>query len=204
MKKMIVFWSLIIVSILSCTPLLLILLRYINIGGVSFFDYLLSSSEQYLGLQFETLQNVYITIFTCFIGLYFTVLGIMMANLRVAFIDFFKFSFEPLSVTFAISIFFQFVEVIFLLPQIPYLVISEILMYIFIIFLFLFALESIIQMSVLQNYKKCLSLFVKKSKYGTEEKIRDFYTNFVCKCFPDESITILDDFFEELRKYEKQ
>ena len=201
MKRMVVIWSIICVSLLSCIPIVFILAKYFDIGDVSFFDYLLSSSEVYIGLPFDSVQNVYITIFTCFIGMYFTVLGIMMTNLKVAFIDFFKFSFELKSVIFSISILLQFLEIVFILPQIPYLIISEILLYIFIISLLFFALESIIQMSVLQNYKKCLTLFVKKSKHGNEKKIRDFYTNFVCKCFSDKSITVLDDFFKELRKY---
>lgn len=197
-------WMIIGISVFFCISTVFVFIQFVDIDNLSFLNYLLLSVDEYIGLSFENVQNIYITIFTCFIGIYFTVLGIMMANLNVAFTDFFKFSFETKSVVFSISVFLQFLEVVFIFPQMPYLVFDEIILYIFIAFLIIFSIESIIQMSVLQNYKKCLALFVKKSRQGNEKKIKDFYTNFVCKCFPDKSITVLDDFFEELRKYEKQ
>ena len=202
--KNFLIWMIIGISVFFCISTVFVFIQFVDIDNLSFLNYLLLSVDEYIGLSFENVQNIYITIFTCFIGIYFTVLGIMMANLKVAFTDFFKFSFEAKSVVFAISIFLQFLEVVFIFPQMPYLVFDEIILYIFIAFLIIFSIESIIQMSVLQNYKKCLALFVKKSRQGNERKIKDFYTNFVCKCFPDKSITVLDDFFEELRKYEKQ
>lgn len=166
--KNFLIWLFVGISILFCISTVFVFIQLIEIDNLSFLNYLLSSAEDYIGLSFENVQNIYITVFTCFIGIYFTVLGIMMANLKVAFTDFFKFSFEAKSVVFAISIFFQFLEVVFIFPQMPYHVFEEIVLYIFIGFLIIFSIVSIIQMSVLQNYKKCLSLFVKKSRHGTE------------------------------------
>lgn len=197
--KSFLLWILCAVSIFSCIPIILVFLKYVNIDKQSFCDYLFSMSDGFIGVSFEALQNTYITIFTCFVGIYFAILGIMMANLKVSFVDFFKFSFDIRFIVFTFSIFIQFIEVVFIFPQIPYVVILEILLYLFIIFLLVFIVLSIFKMSVLQNYKKCLNLFVKRSLKGNEKKIRDFYINFVCKCFPDKNIDILDDFFKELK-----
>ena len=182
-----------------CIPFFILIYKYFYIGE-SFSDYLFLDAGSFFGLSFETLHTVYLTMFTCFIGIYFTVLGIMMANSQIAFIDFFKFSCESDFVLFSFSIILQFMEVIFLLPLIPYVVLSEILLYIFIVCLIVFAVFSVFKMSVLQNYNRCLSLFVKKSKKGNEVKIQDFYDNFVCKCFPEKSIVILDDFYKKIKE----
>lgn len=197
-RKSILLWIIIIFSLFFIFPAIFIAVSNSDFTSQSLLFYLFEDATNYNGISFEGLQTVYLTIFTCFIGIYFTVLGIVMSNLKVAFIDFFKFSSETDFVLFSIAIFAQFCEVVFILPHFPYFVLTELLLYAFIFFLLLFIIFAIFKMSVLQNYKECLKLFVRKALHSNEDKIREFYENFVCKCFPEKSVDILDDFYREM------
>ena len=122
-------------------------------------SYLFQSADFFFGNSFESLQSVYLTVFTCFVGIYFTVLGIIMANLKVAFIDFFKFAMEIEFFLFCNSIFLNFIEIVFIFPQFEYMVLTEISIYVFIMYLIAFIFLAVMQMSVLQNYEMCLNIF---------------------------------------------
>ena len=136
-RKSILLWIIIIFSLFFIFPAIFIAVSNSDFTSQSLLFYLFEDATNYNGISFEGLQTVYLTIFTCFIGIYFTVLGIVMSNLKVAFIDFFKFSSETDFVLFSIAIFAQFCEVVFILPHFPYFVLTELLLYAFIFFLFL-------------------------------------------------------------------
>lgn len=165
-------------------------------------SYLFQSADFFFGNSFESLQSVYLTIFTCFVGIYFTVLGIIMANLKVAFIDFFKFSIEIEFFLFCNSIFLNFIEIVFIFPQFEYMVLTEISIYVFIMYLIAFIFLAVMQMSVLQNYEMCLNIFARKSKNLDEDRIRYYYNNFLLKCFPGKKNELLEDIYERLNKKE--
>ena len=53
-------------------------------------------AQEYFGVNFDTAQNIFLTLFTCFFGVYWAVLGIILANKSVSFVDFFSFTFNKL------------------------------------------------------------------------------------------------------------
>lgn len=164
--------------------------------------YLFEDAKNYVGLSFDSLQTIFVTLFTAFVGVYFTILGILLADKKVSFIDFYKFTSNKVFLCGLISFCFQFFDVVVIFSLFTYTVLTEILLYLFILYIFIFSTYAVIQMTVVQNYKKCLDKFVSYSN-KTYEELCSFYENFICKCFSDKSYEIFDDFFISVSKSEK-
>ena len=164
-------------------------------------SYLFEDAKNYVGLTFDSLQTIFVTLFTAFVGVYFTILGIFLADKKVSFIDFYKFTSNKVFLCGLISFCFQFLDVVLIFSLFTYTVLTEILLYLFILYIFIFSTYAVIQMTVIQNYKKCLDKFVSYS-YRTYQELCSFYENFICKCFPNKLYKIFDDFFVSVSKKE--
>lgn len=186
--------------LLSFIPFLYFL-KIIDNNLFSFEFYLFEDAQNYVGLTFDSLQTIFVTLFTAFVGVYFTVLGIFLADKKVSFLDFYKFSFNKVFLCGLISFCFQFFDVVVIFSLFTYTVLTEILLYLFILYIFIFSIYAVIQMTVVQNYKKCLTKFETYSN-KTYEKLCEYYENFIRKCFPDKSYEIFDDFFVSASKSE--
>lgn len=186
--------------IISLVPFLYFLTR---IDGNLFSSelYLFADAQNYLGLEFNSLQSVFVTVFTAFVGVYFTILGILLSNKKVAFVDFYKFTCNKLFIIGLVSLVLQFFDAVVIFSLFPYIVLTEILLYIFIFYIFVFFAYAVIQMTVVQNYEKCLRKF-KTYSNRPYEKLCECYENFIRKCFPDKSYEIFDDFFVSVSKSE--
>lgn len=168
--------------------------------------YLFRFAQDYIGLSFENLQTIYLTLFVTFIGVYFTVLGIFLSDKKVSFVNFYNFIVDKEFILGLISLLLQFFEIIIVFSLFQYIVLTEFFLYIFIIYLLFFSVYSVSLMTVIQDYNKCLEKFQNFStKKDAKNKLKEFYEKFVCKCFEDKKIDFLNDFFDkqEIDKTEK-
>lgn len=168
--------------------------------------YLFRVAQDYIGLSLENLQTIYLTLFVTFIGVYFTVLGIFLSDKKVAFVDFYKFIVDEELILGLISLLLQFFEIVIIFSLFKYIVLTEIFIYTFIIYLLFFSVYSVSSMTIIQDYNKCLEKFLNFStKKDAKDKLKEFYESFVCKCFEDKKIDFLNDFFDkqEIDKTEK-
>lgn len=168
--------------------------------------YLFRVAQDYIGLSFENLQTIYLTLFVTFIGVYFTVLGIFLSDKKVAFVDFYKFIVDEELILGLISLLLQFFEIVIIFSLFQYVILTEIFIYTFIIYLLFFSVYLVSLMTVIQDYNKCLEKFLNFStKKDAKDKLKEFYESFVCKCFEDKKIDFLNDFFDkqEIDKTEK-
>ena len=156
-------------------------------------------AQEYLGVDFGTAQNIFLTLFTCFFGVYWAVLGIILANKSVSFVDFFSFTFNKLFCINVIILSIDFILFFIVYPLHIYTIAIEIaafVSYFQIIVCFIIAIKS---MAGLQNYEVTVNLVVhkltavQKSKNPNKKKLIDSYVDFLSKCFPYKGLEVYID-----------
>ena len=156
-------------------------------------------AQEYFGVNFDTAQNIFLTLFTCFFGVYWAVLGIILANKSVSFVDFFSFTFNKLFCINVIILSIDFILFFIVYPLHIYTIaikIAAFVSYFQIIVCFIIAIKS---MAGLQNYEVTVNLVVhkltavQKSKNPNKKKLIDSYVDFLSKCFPYKGLEVYID-----------
>ena len=82
----------IIFSSSTVFTIILLAYNYCTEAPICILDFFLQDAEMYFGNSLETFQNIYLSVFTCVLGIYFTVLGIVLSNKNISFKDFYFFT----------------------------------------------------------------------------------------------------------------
>lgn len=177
--------------IFSCTTIFTIVLliyNYCTEEPIYILVFFLQDAEIYLGNSFETFQNIYLTIFTCVLGIYFTVLGIVLSNKNISFKDFYFFTISYQFIWNLIILIMNFILFLIILPLHKYTVSIEIFYIINIFQIICFSIISISEMSYLQNYDDTISALTRKTEKMVKRGSKQFVsliTNFVKNSFPE-------------------
>lgn len=166
-----------------------------------FFQFIfMVPAQEYLGVDFDTAQNIFLTLFACFFGVYWTVLGIILANKSISFVDFFIFTFNRLFCLNVIILSINLILFLFVYPLHIYTIAIEIaalVSYFQIIVCFFIAIKST---AGLQNYDTAVNLVVKKlmanvkkSRNHDKSKLLGSYLGFLSKCFPHNGMSVYID-----------
>ena len=178
----------IIFSSSTVFTIILLAYNYCTEDPICILDFFLQDAEMYLGNSLETFQNIYLTIFTCVLGIYFTVLGIVLSNKNISFKDFYFFTISYLFIWNLIILIMNFILFLIILPLHKYTVSIEIFYIINIFQIICFAVISISEMSYLQNYEDTIYALTRKTekmiKKGSEQFV-SLITNFAKNSFPE-------------------
>lgn len=178
----------IIFSSSTVFTIILLAYNYCTEDPICILDFFLQDAEIYLGNSFETFQNIYLTIFTCVLGIYFTVLGIVLSNKNISFKDFYFFTISYQFIWNLIILIMNFVLFLIILPLHKYTVSIEIFYITNIFQIICFAVISISEMSYLQNFEDTISALTRKTEKMVKRGSKQFVsliTNFVKNSFPE-------------------